>query len=81
VGHRPGRQPPRTGDQPFGPSALRLAGRSIAEVQGANLLEAFRNTRLQALETVRRDFVANVSHVLKTPITAVKGSLETLLPQ
>jgi two-component system phosphate regulon sensor histidine kinase PhoR len=50
-------------------------------VQGANLLESFRNTRLQALETVRRDFVANVSHVLKTPITAVKGSLETLLPQ
>ena len=113
------------------PSALRLAGRSIAEVQGCSLLELFRNTRLhdlargalaastpledtitlsggrevtlqvhasqlpedggrivlvlnditrlEALETIRRDFVANVSHELKTPITAVKGALETLL--
>ena len=30
-------------------------------------------TRLRQLETVRRDFVANVSHELKTPITSVKG--------
>lgn len=36
-------------------------------------------TRLKALETVRKDFVANVSHELKTPLTAVKGALETLL--
>jgi two-component system phosphate regulon sensor histidine kinase PhoR len=36
-------------------------------------------TRLRRLETVRRDFVANVSHELKTPITAVKGCVETLL--
>ena len=35
-------------------------------------------TRLKRLETVRRDFVANVSHELKTPITALKGCLETL---
>ena len=35
-------------------------------------------TRLQRLENVRRDFVANVSHELKTPITAIKGSVETL---
>jgi len=113
------------------PSALRLAGRSIVEVQGGSLVEVFRNThldelarealasaspqegtirlpgepertlqvhasllpedggrivlvlnditRLKALEAVRRDFVANVSHELKTPITAVKGALETVL--
>jgi two-component system, OmpR family, phosphate regulon sensor histidine kinase PhoR len=36
-------------------------------------------TRLRQLETVRRDFVANVSHELKTPITSVKGYVETLL--
>ncbi len=36
-------------------------------------------TRLQRLENIRRDFVANVSHELKTPITAIKGSAETLL--
>lgn len=36
-------------------------------------------SRLKELERVRRDFVANVSHELKTPITAVKGYVETLL--
>lgn len=36
-------------------------------------------TRLRRLETVRRDFVANVSHELKTPVTAIKGFVETLL--
>ncbi len=36
-------------------------------------------TRLHRLETVRRDFVANVSHELKTPITSIKGFVETLL--
>ncbi|MFC1837456.1 ATP-binding protein [Thermodesulfobacteriota bacterium] len=36
-------------------------------------------TRLQKLEDVRRDFVANVSHELKTPITSIKGFVETLL--
>jgi two-component system phosphate regulon sensor histidine kinase PhoR len=35
-------------------------------------------TRLKALESIRRDFVANVSHELKTPITSIKGFLETL---
>ena len=36
-------------------------------------------TRLRRLEAVRREFVANVSHELKTPITAIKGFVETLL--
>lgn len=36
-------------------------------------------TRLKKLETMRRDFVANVSHELKTPITSIKGFVETLL--
>ncbi len=36
-------------------------------------------TRLRRLETLRRDFVANVSHELKTPITSIKGWVETLL--
>ena len=35
-------------------------------------------TRLRRLETVRKDFVSNVSHELKTPITLIKGFLETL---
>lgn len=36
-------------------------------------------TRLRRLENIRRDFVANVSHELKTPITSIKGYVETLL--
>ncbi len=35
-------------------------------------------TRLRRLEAVRRDFVANVSHELKTPVTSIKGFAETL---
>ncbi len=35
-------------------------------------------TRLKRLEQVRKDFVANVSHELKTPITSIKGFVETL---
>ena len=38
-------------------------------------------TRLRRLENMRRDFVANVSHELKTPITSIKGFVETLLDQ
>ena len=36
-------------------------------------------TELRRLERVRRDFVANVSHELKTPITAIRGLVETIL--
>lgn len=36
-------------------------------------------TNVRRLERVRRDFVANVSHELKTPLTAIKGYVETLL--
>lgn len=35
-------------------------------------------TELRRLETLRRDFVANVSHELKTPVTTIKGFIETL---
>ncbi len=36
-------------------------------------------TRLRRLENVRREFVANVSHELKTPITSIQGFIETIL--
>ena len=36
-------------------------------------------TEIRRLETMRKDFVANVSHELKTPLTSIKGFVETLL--
>ncbi len=36
-------------------------------------------TEMRRLENMRRDFVANVSHELKTPLTSIKGFVETLL--
>jgi two-component system, OmpR family, phosphate regulon sensor histidine kinase PhoR len=36
-------------------------------------------TRLRRLEQIRREFVANVSHEIRTPVTSIKGFAETLL--
>jgi two-component system phosphate regulon sensor histidine kinase PhoR len=35
-------------------------------------------TRVRRLETVRRDFVANLAHELRTPVTSIRGYAETL---
>ena len=64
----------------------------ILQVHGAQLFDAKKKkigalvvindvTRLLRLENLRRDFVANVSHELKTPITSIKGYVETLLDE
>ncbi|MDF7824724.1 ATP-binding protein [Pontiellaceae bacterium B12227] len=51
-----------------------------AERESIGALVVLRDvTQLRHLETVRSDFVANVSHELKTPITSIKGFVETLL--
>jgi two-component system phosphate regulon sensor histidine kinase PhoR len=60
--------------QAHGAPVRDAAGRRIGAVVVLNDV-----TRLRRLETVRRDFVANVSHELKTPVTSIKGFLETLL--
>ena len=43
------------------------------------LLTITDETRLKQLENARRDFTANVSHELKTPLSAIKAYAETLL--
>ncbi len=73
---------------------LRLGGRNgtLLQVQASSLvdLEGQRfgallvmsdMTELRRLETMRRDFVANVSHELKTPVTSIKGFVETLMEE
>jgi two-component system, OmpR family, phosphate regulon sensor histidine kinase PhoR len=56
-------------------TALRdVAGQSVGAVIVVNDVTHYRK-----LENLRRDFVANVSHELKTPIASIKGFVETLL--
>jgi two-component system phosphate regulon sensor histidine kinase PhoR len=56
--------------------ALRLQVVPFAEARVMLLVRDV--TQLEKLETMRRDFVANVSHELKTPLTVVGGFIETL---
>ena len=57
-----------------------LAGRPPDDSVGALIL-FFDVTRLEALERVRRDFVADVSHELRTPLTSIKAFVENLLEE
>jgi two-component system, OmpR family, phosphate regulon sensor histidine kinase PhoR len=67
--------PPR--EFPLGDRMLRVST-SLLESGGAvvTLLDV---TDLRRMEQIRRDFVANASHELKTPLTAMRGFSETLL--
>ncbi|SHE75780.1 two-component system, OmpR family, phosphate regulon sensor histidine kinase PhoR [Seinonella peptonophila] len=48
--------------------------------QGVSVVVMIHNmTAVRRLEQMRKDFVANVSHELKTPITSIRGFSETLL--
>lgn len=60
-----------------GDRSMLLSGRGLPG--GGAVLVLHDVTALKRLETVRRDFVANVSHELKTPLTAVRGYAETLV--
>jgi len=60
---------------------IRLRGTALRDLTGEGGAVIVLNdvTDIERLETVRRDFVANVSHELKTPVASIKGFVETLL--
>ena len=61
---------------------LRCHGTALKGVDGANAGTVFvldDVTHLKLLENIRRDFAVNVSHEIKTPLTAIKGFVETLI--
>lgn len=62
-------------------TVLQAAGTALLDADGKHIgvlvvLNDITHTR--KLENLRKDFVANVSHELKTPITSIKGFVETL---
>jgi two-component system phosphate regulon sensor histidine kinase PhoR len=64
-----------------GPRILQVRGTALRDAGGRSVgavIVLNDVTRYRHLENLRRDFVANVSHELKTPIASIKGFVETL---
>ena len=60
------------------------SGTAMYDDQGQHLgalIVLYDVTRMRRLEDMRREFVANVSHELKTPITSIMGFVETICDQ
>ena len=74
---------PATSPTPWSSTSLREPGTTLS-IQVVpfgveeRLLISRNITQLEAVARMRRDFIANVSHELKTPLTVVSGFLETL---
>jgi two-component system phosphate regulon sensor histidine kinase PhoR len=78
----PGRHAQELAVGPDQPRTLQATGEPLEDAEGRRvglLLVLNDVTQLRRLETIRSDFAANVSHELQTPITTIKGYVETLL--
>ncbi len=62
------------------PSPQKLVQATLSPLSHSRALLTVRDlTESKRLEGVRRDFIANASHELRTPVTAISGAAETLL--
>jgi two-component system, OmpR family, phosphate regulon sensor histidine kinase PhoR len=70
---------PATGEAQLGGPLRQTFQVDAVPIPGAGLVLALHNiTHLRRVERIRRDFVANISHELRTPITSIKLLAETL---
>jgi two-component system sensor histidine kinase SenX3 len=69
----------RTVDAVTGPESRLLSGLTFAVPGDDRVLMLFRDvTEARAIDAVRRDFVANASHELKTPAASIRALAETI---
>ncbi|MBA3392352.1 MAG: HAMP domain-containing protein [Deltaproteobacteria bacterium] len=68
----------RASARPLGDPGPEWRGRDSLPAPGA-IVVLYDVTRMRALESVRREFLSNAAHELRTPVTSIAGYAETLL--
>ncbi len=58
---------------------IRVGGTPVNASEPGAIVVLYDVTRMRALEAVRREFLSNAAHELRTPITSISGYAETLL--
>jgi len=69
---------PRTAEMELAVTRRRVLARLAPQPGTGAILVLHDVTELHRLETVRRDFVANASHELRTPVSVISANAETL---